>query len=54
MSRSLILGGEDMKVKTKERIKLILAIVIFIVLFGVVGTWDMECRQTQLGVSERR
>ena len=43
-----------MKVKTKERIKLILAIVIFIVLFGIVGTWDMECRQTQLGVSERR
>lgn len=38
-----------MKVKTKERIKLIIAIVIFIVLFGIVGTWDMECRKIQLG-----
>lgn len=35
--------------KIKEKLKLMLLIIAFLIAFGIVGSWDMECRQVQLG-----
>lgn len=40
--------------KIKEKLKLMLLILAFLIAFGIVGSWDMQSREVQLGVSERR